>query len=548
MNPRILLVHEEPATAWAIQRALRHEAVDIISAASALEADACLHREPIDVVIADQRLEVESSGPFVDWLINHHPAPVRIMVSGRNDLQEVVNAFNQGQIYKFIIRPWANDTLRLIVRDAINKAREGSVEPRSGWLTYKAFCAAVTQTMNTRKVRVIAAEIRNATTIWSLLDRDQRRELADKIADRTKAIAGEPAVALASLERGLFAFALEVEFSDQSLDGLFDRLRAPFTLSRKAVTLQLDFGIAESRPDDREGAEVLRRAIQALTALPQDDIRRVGRWKADSSQELHQLHSLERDLVRAMAKNEFFVQIQPQVSTRDFRIAAGETLIRWRHPEHGLVSPLQFIDMAERNGFINEIGLWVTNKTVQTLESLDSQGADQLRLSFNVSPRQFLGALTSGWAMLLRDYALDNPELMHRLEMEITESTIIHDQTLAQHLLAEFKEMGLRIALDDFGTGYSSLSQIMELPLDVLKLDRSLIQDIENNPRSRIMVKHVAHMAHDLGLEIVAEGVETAAQIELCRELGCDSLQGFAFHRPLDPASFLAALDADRRH
>jgi EAL domain-containing protein (putative c-di-GMP-specific phosphodiesterase class I)/DNA-binding response OmpR family regulator len=548
MNPRILLVHEEPATAWAISRALRHDEVDIIPATCALEAGICLRQQSVDVVIADQRLREESGQPFMDWLANNHPEPVRIMVSGQNDLQGVVQAFNKGQIYKFIVRPWANDTLRLIVRDAINKAREGSIDARSGWLTYKAFCTALTLTLNTRKVRVIAAEIRNATTIWSLLDGDLRRQLADKVADRTRAIAGELVVPLASLERGLFAFALDGEFSDQNLDGLFDRLRAPFTLLQNAVTLQLDFGITETHPQDTDGATVLRRAMQALTALPQGDIRRVGIWREDSSQELHQLHSLERDLVRAMAKNEFFVQIQPQVSSRDFRIAGGETLIRWRHPEHGLVSPLQFIDMAERNGFINEIGLWITNKAVQTLEILDAEGADHLRLSFNVSPRQFLGAQTAGWAMLLRDYAMDNPELMHRLEIEITESTIIHDQSLAQHLLTEFKDMGLRIALDDFGTGYSSLSQIMELPLDVLKLDRSLIQDIENNQRSRLMVKHLANMAHDLGLEIVAEGVETAPQIELCRELGCDLIQGFAFHRPLDPACFLAAVHADSRH
>lgn len=108
--------------------------------------------------------------------------------------------------------------------------------------------------------------------------------------------------------------------------------------------------------------------------------------------------------------------------------------------------------------------------------------------------------------------------------------------------------MGLRIALDDFGTGYSSLSQIMELPLDILKLDRSLIHDIENNSRSRIMVRHLANMAHDLGLEIVAEGVETSAQIELCRELGCDLIQGYAFHRPLDPTEFLANVNGSIRH
>jgi len=180
-----------------------------------------------------------------------------------------VQAFNQGPIYKSIIRPWANDTLRLIVRDTINKAREGTVGPRSGWLTEKAFVTALTQTLRAgSEVKVVFAEIRNATSVSSLLDSVQWQQLAEKIADRTSAIAGELAVPLASLERGLFAFALHREFADQNLDSLLDRLRAPFTLKQKAVTLQLDFGIAESRSDDPDGPTVLRRAMQALTTLP----------------------------------------------------------------------------------------------------------------------------------------------------------------------------------------------------------------------------------------------------------------------------------------
>lgn len=548
MNPRILLVNDEPATAWAIQRALRHEPLDVIPAANAAEARNRLDSEPIDVVITDQRLPGEPEGAFLSWLAQTHPETVRVMVSGQNDLQSVVEAFNHGRIYKFIVRPWANDTLRLIVQDAVKRAREDRIDRRTGWLTYRAFCTELDRVLPERPVRVILGEIRNVTTVWSLLDADQRLQLASRVADRCNAIVGEPLVPYASLERGLFAFALDGEFNDLNLEGLLDHLRAPYALDSTAVTLQLDFGIALSSPEDNDGADLVRRAMQALTSLAHDSPRRVGIWKGDSSTTLHQLHSLERDMLRAVARNEFFVQIQPQVSSRDHHIVGGETLIRWRHPEHGLISPIQFIDMAERNGFINQIGLWITNKTVQTLESLDAQGAGHLRLSFNVSPRQFLGAQTAGWAMLLRDYAMDNPDLMHRLEIEITESTVIHDQSLALQLLREFKSMGLRIALDDFGTGYSSLSQIMELPLDVLKLDRSLIQDIENNSRSRIMVRHLAHMAHDLGLEIVAEGVETVAQVELCRELGCDLIQGFAFYRPLDPATFLATANHHIRH
>ena len=301
-----------------------------------------------------------------------------------------------------------------------------------------------------------------------MLDSTQRLLLAQKIADRCIAAAGDPVVPHASLERGLFAFALNRALDESSLEGIFERLGTPVTLEGKVISLMLDFGYADSEPGELDGGALLRRAMVALISLDSESPRRIARYSGETTTNLHQRHSLERDMTRALGRNEFFIQIQPQVSTRSFQIVAGETLMRWRHPLQGLISPMQFIDMAERNGFINENGLWVANKTVQTLEALDQAGADWVRLSLNVSPRQFLGAPTAGWAMLLRDYAIDSPELLRRLELEITESTILHDQRLAYALLAEFKEMGLRIALDDFGTGYSSLSQIMELPLDVL--------------------------------------------------------------------------------
>ncbi len=546
MRSTILVVNQEPALAASIQRALRHEAVDLLSAGSIAQARTLLEANRIDVVISDQRLPESPGAQFLGWVNDHYPDTIGLLLASEQDLKAVIAAINGGQIYRFLSKPWTNDALRHVVRDAVDKAHEGLVDPKTGWLTYRSFCREVTSALPGRQLRIVVCEIRNATTAWAMLDGPQRLLLAKKITDRCIAAAGVPVVSHASLERGLFAFALDQAIDESSLEGIFQRLSAPIALDGKAISLSLDFGYADSAPGESEGAVLLRRALVALTSLDGDDPRRIACYSGQTTTNLHQRHSLERDMTRALARNEFFVQIQPQVSARDFRIVAGETLMRWRHPQHGLISPMQFIDMAERNGFINEIGLWVANKTVQTLESLDQAGASRVRLSLNVSPRQFLGAQTAGWAMLLREYAIDSPELLRRLELEITESTILHDQRLASALLAEFKEMGLRIALDDFGTGYSSLSQIMELPLDVLKLDRSLIQDIEHNPRSRTMVTHLTRMSHDLGLEVVAEDVESQAQIDLCQEIECDLIQGYAFHRPLDPADFMKALDEDR--
>ncbi len=328
MNPRILLVNDEPATAWAIQRALRHEPLEVITAANVMEARSRLDKELVDVVITDQRLPGEQGEAFLPWLTQEHPHSIRLMVAGQHDLLSVVDAFNHGRIYKFIVRPWANDTLRLIVQDAVNRAREGKVDQRTGWLNYRTFCTELDRVLATRPVKVVIGEIRNATTIWSLLDANQRRQLASRVADRCVAVAGKPLVPHASLERNLFAFALDREFNDENLDGLFDHLQAPYTLDAKAVTLQLDFGVAPSSTGDDEGAAIVRRAMEALTSLTPDAPRRVGRWKGETTSSLHQLHSLERDMVRAVARNEFFVQIQPQVSAQDFLIVGGETLIR----------------------------------------------------------------------------------------------------------------------------------------------------------------------------------------------------------------------------
>lgn len=546
MPSTILVVNEEPALAWAIQRALRHEQFELLSAGSIAEARSMLETSQVEVVISDQRMPEVPGAEFLGWVSQRYPDTVGLLLASEQDLGAVVDAINGGHIYKFISKPWTNDALRNVVRDAVDKAREGHTDPETGWLTYRSFCSRVTSALTLRRLRIVVCEIRNATAVRAMLDSTQRLLLAEKIANRCIAAAGDPVVPHAYLERGLFAFALDRALDESSLEGIFQRLGTPIALEGKAVSLTLDFGYADSDPGEQDGKAVLRRALVALTSLDGDSLRRIARYSGETTTNLHQRHSLERDMTRALGRNEFFVQIQPQVSTADFRIVAGETLMRWRHPLQGLISPMQFIDMAERNGFINEIGLWVANKTVQTLEALDHAGAGQVRLSLNVSPRQFLGAPTAGWAMLLRDYAIDSPELLQRLELEITESTILHDQRLAYTLLAEFKEMGLRIALDDFGTGYSSLSQIMELPLDVLKLDRSLIRDIEHNPRSRTMVTHLTRMSHDLGLEVVAEGVETQAQIDLCQELQCDLIQGYAFHRPLDLPDFMNALNDDR--
>lgn len=232
----------------------------------------------------------------------------------------------------------------------------------------------------------------------------------------------------------------------------------------------------------------------------------------------------------ALPRNEFFLELQPQVSSLDHSIRGIESLCRWLHPSKGKISPEIFIDLAEQTGFINRLGRWVVEQGCATLNELNKLGIRDIRLSVNVSPRQFS---QRAWVDSVLSF-LDTQEIgADQLELEITESSVMENAEHALKIISELSERGVRIAMDDFGTGHSSLGQINKLPIDVLKLDRSLIIDVESNQRSRSLLRNLLSLAHDLGFETIAEGVETAGQADLCRQYGCDLIQGYYFYKPM---------------
>jgi EAL domain-containing protein (putative c-di-GMP-specific phosphodiesterase class I) len=201
----------------------------------------------------------------------------------------------------------------------------------------------------------------------------------------------------------------------------------------------------------------------------------------------------------------------------------------------GWVSPALFIPIAERDGQIMAIGQWVLERCIQQLANWRQQGVFLKRLAINLSGRQLqdsrLPQILSG---LLSHYQLD----AHSVELEITETFLMADIQNSAELLASLKAQGCQLAMDDFGTGYSSLAYLAKLPVDVLKLDRSLLLDLEDSPQCASMVRHMIRMAHELGLQVVAEGIESDGQVRLLREMSCDLVQGFVFSTALDLASF----------
>src|ERR1700716_3205965 len=244
--------------------------------------------------------------------------------------------------------------------------------------------------------------------------------------------------------------------------------------------------------------------------------------------------NLEMDLRQGIIDGAFEVHYQPCVSLRDNEITGCEALLRWRHPERGMISPAEFIPIAEETGLINQVGEWV----LPTACAEAATWPDNIRLAVNVSPVQFRSATL---ALKIMAALAASGLSANRLELEITEAGLIRDDDAALAILHQLRAIGVRIALDDFGTGYSSLSYLQRFPFDKIKIDRCFVNDIAEPGGSSCIVQAVVNIAAERHMTTTAEGVETEAEQELLRALGCSEMQGYLFS-PAKPAAEIRQL------
>jgi diguanylate cyclase (GGDEF)-like protein/PAS domain S-box-containing protein len=243
----------------------------------------------------------------------------------------------------------------------------------------------------------------------------------------------------------------------------------------------------------------------------------------------------------ALDEQQFSLLYQPKVDLRSGRILGVEALIRWRHPEHGMVSPLRFIGLAEESGLIVAIGEWVLQSACRQAMAWRAEGLAPLTVSVNVSPRQFEEKrLVERVAQALRDSALPAADL----ELEVTEGLIMRDLAQSVGKMRELKAMGVSLSIDDFGTGYSSLSALKSFPISSLKIDKSFISELADNPDDQAIALAIIALGHRLNLRVIAEGVETEQQRSFLRANDCDEMQGYLFSRPLPPDEVAALLRA----
>ncbi|MDP4299964.1 sensor domain-containing protein [Leptothrix discophora] len=293
-------------------------------------------------------------------------------------------------------------------------------------------------------------------------------------------------------------------------------------------------------PDHGQNAQALLQGADAALYRAKGDGRGVYRYFADEmTQSARERLHLETRLRRALVENQLLLHYQPQVELHSGRIVGAEALVRWMDPEHGLIPPGRFIPVAETTGLIGDIGAWVLAEACRQGKAWLDEGLPPLTLAVNVSPRQFRHVDLAAQVM---QTLIETGLPAERLELELTEGALMEREQEALHVLQRLRAIGVGIAIDDFGTGYSSLAYLKRFPLDVLKIDRSFIADIPNDPDDMEIAAAVIAMGHSLGIRVLAEGVETVDQLAFLRFKHCDRYQGFLCSRPIPPDEFAALL------
>lgn len=339
---------------------------------------------------------------------------------------------------------------------------------------------------------------------------------------------------LARLGGDEFVVLLEGFEPDMDMGGLVERIYAvlakPCTIGGRIVHAGASLGIAVYPRDGEDVDSLMCNADTAMYAAKAGGRGTYRLFTADMHAEVNEWAILGQDMHRALEQGEFELHYQPKVTMADGSLSGFEALIRWRHPERGLISPARFIPLAERNGLINEIGSWVLNEACRQLASWRKEGLEPGKMAINLSAQQ---CRWGDFSLLINDSLLRQDLPGECLEVEITESAIMSNTEVATNMLRQLRELNVTVALDDFGTGYSSLSYLKRFPVDVLKIDRSFVSDIETDASDVEIIHAILAMAQSLGLIVVAEGVETAAQLEFLKNAGCSEYQGYYFSPPL---------------
>lgn len=553
---RVLLVEDNLGDARLVELLLSEvisPTFDIVRVASLGEAFERVTENDFDVALLDLSLPDASGIDSVNALQSAAPYLPLVVLSGMADEEIALRAI-QGGAEDYLVKGQGDGALiSRSIRYAIErkKAEErltylSQYDPLTGLANRALFQDRLSQALaraerDGEMVALIALDLDRFKDFNDALGHGFGDMLLKTAANRLQECVrdGDTVARLGSDEFGIVLENVsDVQVASLVAQHISATLTQPFEIHGQEMFLSAGMGIAVRPPSEADG--LMRDANAALQRAKAAGPDNYQFFSPEMNVEAFERLAFESSLRRALEREEFELHYQPQINLSDGRIVGAEALLRWRHPELGLVSPGRFIPVLEETGMILEVGAWVMETACSQSRAWRDAGLPNIRMAVNLSARQFeqknLGQII---AMTLESTGL-TPDT---LELEITESLLMDDPEGSNAKLESIKnQYGVRVSIDDFGTGYSSLAYLKRFPIDVLKVDQSFVRDLTEDSDDAAIVTAIIGLAHNLRLEVIAEGVETAAQLDYLRNQGCDEAQGYFFSRPLPDAEFARLL------
>ena len=526
----VLIVDDEINILKSMRRMFKQAGYEVFTAESGLEGLALLADESIQVILSDFRMPVMNGGEFLAQVKINRPDVVSLILSGYADFDSVLAVMNQGSAFKFLTKPWDNKVLLQEIANAFvhyeTKLRQDtSLEQSKYFDNINEFNGAVESFVYENIPFSIGYfELTNANdlkrhdvALEPLLSKLQ--QYISNHWGKQFSLYSISDVAVIILTHGCHEQNVQIDFS-RLVSGI--EQDSWHQIEDNKVDVSVSFISSE---DLDKTTSFIVETLQEAAVL----INASSEFMALNNQYLlkkqRQL-TIKSDVTRALKMNQFSLVYQPKITMQTGLIESAEVLLRWRHDSLGWVSPGEFIDIVEADGQIHDIGDWVIDNGLAELSRLSRISHELQSFSINVSASQLLNIkLVQTIQDALHKYNIDP----RKLEIEVTETSLIKNLNTTSKTLNALKNLGVKIAIDDFGVGYSSFAYLTKLPIDVLKLDRALLEDIEYNQDTQLLINNLVKTCHNLNIKVVAEGVETKGALEKINIANCDYLQGFYY-------------------
>jgi diguanylate cyclase (GGDEF)-like protein len=570
-KPTVLIIDDEEQ--------IRHLLIDVLGgsyecsdAGSAEEALAALADHTFDLVISDIDMGGMSGLELVPHVHSLSPDTVVVMVSGNQDIEFAIKALRVGA-FDYITKPIDLRHVEASVERALNHCNllkekrlykeqiENLLQQRTAEVNWLANFDPVTQLPNralfedrlTQAVAIAKATNQSLGVLFISLDQFKKVNdslghgpgdtLLREFAERLKSCISKSDT-VARFGSDEFAL-LRTQIDDtndviETIGSLSQLLKFAFDLPGHELFGTASVGVSLFPLDGEDSQTLLKNAGAALYKAKRSGGANYQFFTADMHELATSRLALESNLRRAIQNEEFLVHYQPRVSVDSLAITGVEALVRWQHPHLGLISPSEFIPLAEDTGLIVPIGEWVLRTACLQGKRWRDQGFAPVQIAVNISARQFHDQdLAQTVIRILEETGLPP----NYLELELTESSIMQNAEFAAGMLSRLKSRGINISIDDFGTGFSSLASLKRLPIDALKIDQSFVRDATTDDDDAALVMAIITLAHNLRLKVIAEGVETEDQLRLLQLLRCDEIQGYFFSKPLPAETFVSLFE-----